>query len=79
MISNLHHTTINNQTYEDSKYDELGGLFPSEATTRQREGNNDTILGGAASIFDSQHKDKNIENIKEVLVDLRNEQAFTQR
>ena len=39
---------------------------------------NDTILG-AASIFDSVHKDKNIDNIKEVLVDMKNEQAYTQR
>lgn len=51
MISNAHHTTIN-QTYEDSKFDDIG-LFPSEATARHRENNNDTVLGGTASIFDS--------------------------
>jgi len=56
-------------TVGDSKYEE-NGLFPTSmyGSVGQNE---------KTSIFDSTTKDRQVENIKDVLVDIKNEQAFT--
>ena len=60
---------------EESRYEE-NALFPSSVRTSFMQ--TDRLLG-QNSIYDSCSKDRQVENIEKVLVDVKNEQAFSQR